>query len=144
MKTKTITPELKEQFKAIFLDARESSVKHHKRAIGFRDKMNDVRSDIMGYRDALSSTYDLAFRLSEFSCLIASSLSENLIASKRMGSLTENTISKSFELIKLLIDVACSKEDIEILCSHYHNKVNLIESVDIDDLDEYIDTLFKD
>ena len=144
METKTITPEMKQQFKAMFLDARESSISHHKRAIGFRNKMDNVRSDIMDYRYALSTVCDLVFRISDFSCLITSSLSENLITSKRMGSLTENTISKSFELMKLLIDLAYSKEDIELLCIHYHKKVDLIESVDIDELDEYIDAVFKE
>lgn len=144
MKTKTITPELKEQFKTIFLEARKSSVKHHEKAIKLSNEMDNVRSDIMGYRDALSTTCDLIFRLSEFSNLITSSLSENLIASKRGGCLTENKISQSFEFMKLLIDIACSKEDIDTLCRNYHNKVTLIESVDIDQLDEYVDTLFKE
>lgn len=139
----TITPELKEQFKTIFLDARESSVKHHKRGIEFNNDMGSVRSDITGYKEALASVCDLAFKLSDFSSLITSSLSEHLIERKKTGCLTERGISESFDLIRSLINLAYYREEICILHSHYYNKVDLIESVDIDELNRYIDSIFK-
>lgn len=144
METKTITPEMKEQFRTIFLDARESSISHHKKAIEFSNDMDNVRSDIVGYRDALSTTYEIAIRLSDFSSFITSALGEWLMLSKKRGTLTEGKADRCFEFLKLLIDIAYSKEDIAILCAHYYKKVNLIESVDIDELDEYINTVFKD
>lgn len=143
METKTITPELKEHFKTIFLDVRRGHIDRLKWKLRISDNVENDLTNIVEYSSALSSVCDLAYRLDDLSGLITDSLRAGLVEDKRRGSLTEQGISRSFELVQMLINIASYKGTLDELAGYYHDKTALIESVDINELGEYVDTLFK-
>ena len=137
---KSLTPELKEQIKAIYLDAQKSYSDYHTQQLTCSN-LESVRTSVMEYSETLSTVCDFALRLNRLSGTITSALSETLKNDKRRGCLSDHGIDKCFEITKALIDIACQKEDIQKLTHYYFNKEKAIEGIDINVLEEYVRTI---
>lgn len=137
---KELTPELKQRIEAIYHDSKESITDYYKERLSMveRHKSDTMQDYSMRQYDTLSLFSEFTYSLHEYSHLITSSLANELKMARSTGCMTDRRIDDIFYFIRTLIQIAGSKEDINMLSRHYHNRADTFNCVDTDVLGDFI------
>lgn len=130
---KTITPELKEQLQAVYNEYKESNTNYLQRRMNAIDT-STLYGDIDQKRDAIGVLSDLHYCIVDNASIITNAFSALLKEDKRMGSLTEVSIDRTFDVLGHLISFVNCREELSMLWDIYDEKQKLIKEYD-DNLD---------